>query len=269
MNLTPPTQAQVRAILASTPHFHWPTFSHQPLNCFDLTAALLTFPGDITKDRTQAPYYYAGYCIDIDNLDTCPRRHEAMDADLWNAECSAVRWRLGTVRWTCTVDVGDYAISKGFFRVLIGVTRYQNIDNVSDISDLAQLRRALYASVQVDLEAGSMQPFAPETMFEREIGGRTWLIARSLNGLHYPTYEIVSPIDHRTTICISATLDNCWFWGEIIPTEVEEKHLASLWDYIAHISLQDDRAANDSTVGTTSREAPGQAEKVPDDSLDW
>lgn len=268
MNYTPPSRERIQSLFISTPHYFWPTFAHQPLNCFDLTKALLTFPGDISKDRAQAPSYYANYCIDIDDLATCPRRYEITDADLWTEEGTEVRWRLGTVEWACIVEADGLAISQGFFRTLVGVTRYQNIDGVTDINDEAQLRLALYASVQGDLKIGAMQPFAPETIFSREIGGRTWHIARSLDGCNYPTYEIVSPIDHRTTICISATLSSCWHWEEIVPAEVEEKHLESLWDFLAHVSLQYG-ADGTNAIGTTARDAPGQAAKEAADSFEW
>ena len=269
MNFQAPSENEIKKILIDAPYFDWPTFAHMPLNCFDLTAALLSFPGDISEARQTDSDFYASYTIDINDLDTSIRFDKQFDVEMWNEKSLTVLWRLGLLRWSCFTDLDDFCVlNQGFFRVGINILRFQNIENVYNILEPRQLRIAIYESLQPHIEKGFIQPIQIESIFSKDINGVQWTIARSFNGLNYPEYEALKPIDERTAISVSATLGNCWFGGETIPEEVEQKHLASFWDFLSHICLHPTHD-NDLQIGSTVREAPGQAEKVDDDLPEW
>lgn len=267
MNFHAPSDEQIRDILTKAPFFEWPTFDHMPLNCFDLTSAVLTFPGDISQSRIDENSGYANYKSDISDLNTCPRVDELFDIELWNENSLTVAWFYGRMKWACLIDAGDFVLRQGFFGVGVAAARFQNIEGVDDLNDLKQLKHALFRSLTPHIERGSFRPIQEDAIFTKIINERPWVIARSLDQMNYPTYRAVSPIDHQTVMLIPATLDNCWFWDEIIPEEIEHKHLASFWDFLGHINLSYARDG-DIQVGTTIREAPGQAEKI-DDLPEW
>lgn len=267
MGFREPTNDEIREILLSAPYFEWPTFDHMPLNCFDLTSAVLTFPGDISQCRTEEPSIYAKYAIDIGDLSTCPKKDEIFDVELWNEKSVCVAWFFGRFNWACMIDVGEFVLRQGYFSVGVAVARFQHIQNVADITNFEQLKLALLSLLAIQIENEDVQPLQENSIFSKEINGRHWLIARSLNHANNPCYSAVSPIDHQTAIYIPASLRNCWFYGEVIPDSVEQKHLASLWDFLGHIHLTYEHNG-DLAVGSVAREAPGQAEKV-DDLPEW
>lgn len=267
MSFNAPSNDKIREILTQAPHFEWPNFDHMPLNCFDLTSAVLTFPGDISQSRLDESSIYAEYKVDIDNLDTCPKKDKVFNAELWNEKDITVPWFFGRFEWACMIDAGEFMLHQGVFTLGVAVARFQNIEGIDDLMDLKQLKHALFLSLTSHIESGIFQPIKEDSIFTKIISGRHWLIARSLNHVNSPVYRAVSPIDHQTAIFIPASLGNCWFLDEVIPEEVEQKHLASFWDFLGHIHLSYTREG-DVVVGSIIREAPGQAEKI-DDLPEW
>lgn len=267
MSFHEPSKEDVRKLFTDAPFFEWPTFDHMPLNCFDLTSAIITFPGDISESRARENSGYADYKFDISDLNTCPKKDELFEIELWNEESINVPWFLGRFHWACMIDAGGLVVRQGFFGLGVAVARFQNIEGVDDLTDLDQLKHALFHAIKSQVENGAFQPIQESAIFTKVINGRPWLIARSLDQLNHPTYRLASPIDHQTVIFIPATLDNSWFMDETIPEEVEQKHLASFWDFLAHINVSYSREG-DVEVGSIIREAPGQAEKM-DDLPEW
>lgn len=270
-NFQEPTDDEIRKILTDAPYFEWPTFNHMPLNCFDLTSAVFTFPGDISESRVHEnsgeKSGYADYKVDIGDLNTCPKMDEVFNIELWNEESLVVPWFLGRMRWACLVNADDFVLSQGFFSVGVAVARFQNIEGANNLTDIEQLRSVLFHSLAPDMERGLFKPIKEDEIFVKKIYLRPWLIARSLDQLNNPTYRAVSPIDYQTAIFIPATLRNSWFLDEDVPDEIEQKHLASFWDFLGHINVTHNRDG-DVETGTTIRQAPGQAEKI-DDSFEW
>lgn len=268
MDLLPPSREEVREALINAPHFIWPEFAAMPLNCFDLTAALLTFPGDISKSRSDPFSDCANFTFDINDLNTCPRIDSFFERERWNEDSTNIWWFLGKVQWACSPgSIGYFSVTQGFFSVYINVERYQNIQNIDDVTQLAQLKSVLELSLNSRTDKGLFKDGAETSIFEKTINGRNWVIGRGFDRCNFPVYEIVSAIDYRTSISIVANLDNCWFDGETIPEEVEQKHLASLWDYLSHVNLHL-AGSNDLEAGTIFRETPGQAEK-DDEKFEW
>ncbi|MET0356827.1 MAG: hypothetical protein ABW044_08595 [Cellvibrio sp.] len=141
-NFQEPTRDDIRRILIEARYFEWPTFDHMPLNCFDLTSAVFTFPGDICESRVHENSGYVNYKIDISDLETCPRKDEVFDIELWNEKSVLVSWFFGRMEWSCLVDAGDFVLNKGFFAAGVAVARFQNVPGVDDLTDLKQLKRA-------------------------------------------------------------------------------------------------------------------------------
>lgn len=179
-----------------------------------------------------------------------------------------MRWNFGKLKWACMIELGDDVLYRGHFSVGVGVIRYQNIDLISDIRDFNELKQCVICSLADSVAQGLVAPIDQESFFEKEVNGRNWLIGRTLNALNYPEYHALSPIDHRTAINVPATLDNCWDRDEIIPWEVEQKHLASFWDFLSQIQFIENRE-DALAPGSHLREAPGQAEKIPNDDFEW
>ena len=263
MNCIEPTDEEIRTIFLETPQYLWPTFEHMPLNCFDLGVGLLVFPGDISKDRARDPAYFADYKIDINDESTCPKMCNWSEIEFWNESSKSMRWFLGRIRWACMIDRGDYVLKNGYFGAGVGVVRFQNIPWVNDVQEVSQLKKAVEASIEDSVSNGTLKPLHNESFLEKDINGSKWLIGRSLNGLGYPEYFAVLPIDYRTVIHVAASLDNCWQRDETIPDVVEQKHLASFWDFLSQVHLILDHSGG-WEVGSQAREAPGQAEKEND-----
>lgn len=267
MGFREPTNEEIREILLSAPYFEWPTFDHMPLNCFDLTSAVLTFPGDISRSRANHGCRAAGYRFDINDLSSCPRMHDFFDVELWNEESAIAPWFLGALEWSCLIDVNEFVLRQGFFSVGVAVSRFQNVGESINLHEVEQLKQASFNLLKLQIENETFRSININDLYVKNIKGRDWLVAQSLNQLNYPAYQVVSPIDHQTAILISATLDNSWFYGEVIPESVEQKHLASFWDFLGHIHLTYEHNG-DLAVGSVAREAPGQAEKM-DDLPEW
>jgi hypothetical protein len=227
---------------------------------------LLVFPGEISKDRARDPSYFADYKIDINDVSTCPKQCSWSGTEFWNESSYIIRWFFGRIIWACMIDMDSYVLKNGFFGVGIGVVRYQNIPDVSDLRDLAQLKQAVICAMGKEIAEGLYLPFSESSFSVREVSGREWLIARTLNGMGYPEYRALLPIDERTVIHIPAVLDNCWQPNETIPNEVEQKHLASFWDFLSQVHLISDQSGG-WQVGSQAREAPGHALK--EDDFQW
>lgn len=269
MDQRPPSQEEIRDAFINAPGFIWPEFAAMPLNCFDLKTALLTFPGDISKSRSDPFSDCADFQVDINDLNTCPRIDSFFEKERWNESSLFVWWYLGRFHWTCSPGaVRQFSVTQGFFTTYINVTRFQNMEEVSDITQPFQLKTALYKSLIGKIEKGFIKPITPDSIFEKSINGRVWVIARSFDPCDNPTYEVASAIDHRTAIDLAIKLDNSWFSDETIPNEVEQKHLASLWDYLSHVTIHP-AGSNHLEAGTFYRETPGQAEKVEEDKFEW
>lgn len=269
MNFLPPSHEEIRDLLINSPNFIWPEFAAMPLNCFDLTAALLTFPGDIAKSRNKPFSDCANFRFDINDLNTCPRMDSYFEKERWNEDSTHIWWFLGKLQWACSPGIiRDFSITQGFFSVYVYVERIQNMPSIKDVQQPLELRTSLEKVLASRKESGLCKTGSDTSIFEKTISGRNWLIGRELNLCNFPVYNIVSAIDSRTAISVVADLDNCWFEGETIPEEVEQKHLASLWDYLSHINLHP-AGSNDVEAGTIFREAPGQAEKSDDEKFEW
>lgn len=265
MNRLPPSEEEIRSTLINTPRFYWPEFAAMPLNCFDLTAALLTFPGNITESRDDPYSDCANFRIDINDLNTCPRFHSFFETERWNETSLSVQWFLGRLHWVCSIPFDDFfSINQGYFKVYVNVKRFQNLDGINNVNEPQQLKSAMYRCMKGAVDGGSIKDFPEDSITERIINGRTWTIARSLAPGDIPIYNIATPIDYRTALYIGVELDNDWFAGEALPEEVEQKYLESLWDYIGHITIHP-AGSNVLEAGTFYRETPGQAEKVEDD----
>ncbi|MES2673749.1 MAG: hypothetical protein V4660_05885 [Pseudomonadota bacterium] len=267
MSFHAPSDAEIREIVTNAPFFEWPTFDHMPLNCFDLTAATITFPGDISQSRVEDRPIYADYKININDLNTCPKEDAVFECEIWNEESTTVPWFFGRMKWTCLIDAGEFVLHQGVFRLAVAAMRFQNIEGVSDLTNIKQLKHALFSLVTEQIKNGDFQPIHEDTLYVKVINDRPWVISRSLDQDNNPIYRAVTAIDFQTVIFIPAALGNSWFRDEIVPEEVEQKHMASFWDFLAHIHLNYTRE-EDLVVGSIIREAPGQAEKI-DDLPEW
>ncbi|MEY4589165.1 MAG: hypothetical protein RL497_1241 [Pseudomonadota bacterium] len=269
MSFVEPTDAETRSAFINASHFFWPTFEHLPLNCFDIGVGMVLFPGEISEDRAQDPSYFAGFKTDINDDTTCPRISESTGDELWNEASIAIRWFFGRIKWACMVDMDSYVLKKGYFCTGIGVVRFQNMAEITDIQDRQQLKKAIQRSFEREVALEFLQPLNEHSFFEKEINGANWFIARTFNALGYPEYLAVLPIDSRTVIHVPAALENCWDRDETIPPAVEQKHLASFWDFLGQIQLVYDRTGEWET-GSQVREAPGQAQPIPQENLpEW
>lgn len=269
MNQAPPSPEEMRDLLINAPHFIWPEFSAMPLNCFDIGPTLLTFPGDIARSRNDPFSDCADFSFDINDLNTCPRIDSFFEKERWNESSLTIRWFLGRTKWACSPgDIRQFSVTQGFFSVYINIKRFQNLEGINDITQPNQILSAMYQCLGERTGKSNLVDFCKEAASAKAVNGKTWTIIRSFNACNFPEYDVVLPIDYRTAIYLGVDLDNCWFDGETIPEEVEQKHLASLWDYLSHINLHP--AENqDLKAGTIFREAPGQAEKADDDKFEW
>lgn len=232
-----PSNEKIREILLNTPQYGWPDFDDMPLNCFDLTSATLTFPGDISPARTREPKRYAAYKIDIDDVQTCPRELEFFDYEFWNETSVSVPWFFGRLDWRCTISADAILLRYGTMYVGVAAERLRFIPDVTDLTDFDQLKPALFCSLTAHIENGEFQPIAEDTIYSKAINGRTWLVARSVDDMNCPTYKIVSPIDYQTVMVVHAGVNGGWFADEPVPEVVEQKYMASLWDFLGHIHL--------------------------------
>lgn len=269
MDSLPPSHEELRELLINSPYFIWPEFSAMPLNCFDLTSALLTFPGDISKSRSKPFADCADYRFDINDLNTCPRMDTFFERERWNDDSTHIWWFLGKLQWACSPgSISNFSITQGFFSTYVYVERIQNMPGINDVREPTQLKASLERILTSRRDSGICKAGSETSIFEKVVDGRNWIIGREFNLCNFPVYNMVSAIDHRTAISIVADLDNCWFEGETIPEEVEQKHLASLWDYLSHINVHP-AGSNYVEAGTIFREAPGQAEKSDDEKFEW
>lgn len=267
MTFQPPSEDEIKRLLIEAPRFYWPTFEHMPLNCFDLGSGTISFPGDISERRAKNSSIYAPFQFDIADLETCPRYDTDFDEEIWNEQSTTVRWYLGGFNWACTIDTDGYALKQGYFAVDVNITRFQNIDEVTDIREPDQLQRAIRVSLSADIKKGFFKDYDDYTTQLKTFKQTPWLIVGSYDQLGYPAYHFIAVIDHQHAIAVYATLNSCWSQGETIPKEVERKHLESMWDFLGQInlSLAED---SDRLTGSFAREAPGHAEKIEDD-LNW
>jgi hypothetical protein len=150
----------------------------------------------------------------------------------------------------------------------VNVKRFQNLEGIDDITKPNELLSALHQCLGERTGKHNLADFCTAAVSEKAVKGKTWTIVRSFNACNFPEYDVILPIDHRTAVYLGVDLDNCWFEGETIPDDVEQKHLASLWDYLGHINLHP-AGSNDVEAGTIFREAPGKAEKSDDEKFEW
>ncbi|HEY7772082.1 MAG TPA: hypothetical protein VIC26_02795 [Marinagarivorans sp.] len=263
------TQEQKRQLLLDADRFYWETFAHKPLNVFDLGQWLLSFPGEITQARDSQPWRYANYKIDINDLDTCPKYSDSNNIrELWNNDSQEIMWLLGRDSWGCHVHADGFALITGACRVGITVSRFQNIEGVSDLHNSEQLTTAIYSQLAQYGKRHGYRPILSSDCFTKKTAGHEWSVVRSRSNLNEPDYIAATALDYRTAVTASFAVGSAWYEGEDIPPEIEEKYLASFWDFLAQINLAA-MPAEGATPGTIERTAPGAATKAKPETSGW
>ena len=86
--------------------------------------------------------------------------------------------------------------------------------------------------------------------------------------MNSPDYSVATALDYRTAITAGVSVGNSWFDDEEIPPEVEEKYLASFWDFLSHVTISA-TPPEGCSPGIIERTAPGQAIKTEPENTGW
>ncbi|BCD99587.1 hypothetical protein [Marinagarivorans cellulosilyticus] len=263
------TQAQEKDLLINTDRFHWETFAHKPLNVFDLGEWTLSFPGDTAQDRNSQPWRYANYQFDINDLATCPKYLDPNNIkELWNEESQEIMWLLGRDNWSCHVHADGFVLIKGSCMFGITVSRFQHIEGVTDLRKIDQLTQAVHSQLAKSNAELGFKPVLLSDCFTKNINSREWAIAKGRDGMNSPDYSVATALDYRTAITAGVSVGNSWFDDEEIPPEVEEKYLASFWDFLSHVTISA-TPPEGCSPGIIERTAPGQAIKTEPENTGW
>lgn len=95
---------------------------------------------------------------EINNRDTRPKIDARFDLELWNEDSVIVPWFLGVLNWACLINVGEFVLTQGFFSLGVAVARLRNIPGVSDLTNLNQLKHALFYLLTPKIKANQFQP---------------------------------------------------------------------------------------------------------------
>lgn len=258
----PPSDDDIREILLNAPVVEWPTFEHMPLNCFDIGNASLLFPGDISKSRQLEAGFFSPYRFDMSDPTTSRKRDEDFDLELWNEESHSIPWFLGRLTWKTMIDVESFVLTQGYFANLVAVLKFRHLQPNTNVQNIETLKD------MVMLELSNMRHFDSlrrEDLIVKEIHNQSWLIARQIDALKTPIYACYKAINTDSVIYVASGIEQAWIGDDLIPESVEQKYLASFWDFLSQIQIRFDK---DLPPGTVAREAPGQAEKE-DDLPQW
>lgn len=263
------TIEQENSLLINAESFRWENFAHKPLNIFDAGPWTVCFPGDISADRELLPFGYAAYQFDINDLETCPRyAGPGHYLELWNESSQEISWLLGRQGWCCIVPADGFVLTSGDCRIGVAITRFRNIDGVSDLTRGDELRLAQFSVTAQSNKEHNFKPLTLGDCFQKTINGMEWEVIKTRNALGSPVYSVATPLDYRTAITVELVVGSAWVDGEEIPENVEEKYVASFWDFLSHITLSPSRES-DTPAGTIERFDPEKVVKEENNNSGW